>query len=345
MWVSIYLLLTQGKFCRLAGIKRWNAFKNLFKTHRVSGMQLISYQPHMREGMLLKLFHDKIMNYHRGCDWKRAWLIVLANAEREFILCSLDDLTFWPLKFHPFRKQLIFDAYDPLREYLPGREFLTKINYKFGKRFIFRDARFKDELRRVGNTKAEVCYVPDSPQFAVMRNYRDKFKNFEKIKFISSGWVTSHGDGGIIESLYLINRLWPNNEIHVCMTQFMQLNDERFEVLYEFMRVRSNCFLYHNLNQMDYGNLLARCHVGINLHDPLVRGNPYKEFKLDMVKKSPSMRALDYASGGLILMTNPQMRYAIRQFKKYSPHKKTIYLSTKTKPEELTNLMQAVANA
>ena len=136
-------------------------------------------------------------------DWIAVWLLMLVNysPKRLFILASIDDFCFMPLKAHLFKENIAFDSQDPMGEYAADafRKQLAIWNYKFGVRYIVRDPRFKASLRRSRNRKAAICYMPDAPIFETIgkTEVQRKFRDVEKIRFVSSGWVSAEGDEGV----------------------------------------------------------------------------------------------------------------------------------------------------
>jgi|GEM_PF-4787886 hypothetical protein len=373
--LSLFLLLAYRGYSRQLGISRKAALKNIFISppqpfkdyEAYKDAWLISPRPHMREQTMLKVLGQKItcgftMNgkgremfeakniplFDMPFDWIAVWLLILANYEprRLFILSGLDDVWFLPLKLHMFTGHIAVDSYDPMGEYIktPLRQFLTILNYKLGKNYIVRDARFKKALRRSDNRTANVCWLPDATPFDVMdrATAAQKFQDIRKIKFVSGGWVTSYGDGGILRSFQLIRALWPNAEIHLCLTQFMSVEHPYFAPLVSFMNGQEGCFVHENLQGDAYRKMLADAHVGVNLHDPNVFGEKYTEFATSMIRRSPSARVLDFAAMGCVLMTTKEHRFSEQMFKLYSPHKGVIHLSSGTKPEELTDLFRVL---
>jgi hypothetical protein len=75
-------------------------------------------------------------------------------------------------------------------------------------------------------------------------------------------------------------------------------------VTYPNIEVRSS------LEGKAYWDFLNTCHIGINTHDPNVFGDPYKEFDYRYIKRSPSMRVMDYARARLMLLTTRHHRFS-----------------------------------
>lgn len=376
-WFTIYLVFVYPAYLRHLNVGRKAIIKSMLKKQRCTSTKrddfseawLITVQPHMREKTMLKTLGPKITQgftmtlsesgqamfaekgiplRHIHHDWVAAWLLIAAQYEphKLFILSGLSDLWFMPLKLHMFKTHIAFDSYDPMGEYHKNgiMRLLNHLNYKLGKLYIIRDARFKDALRASKNWDADICYMPDATQFDMIdpQALKQKFASTDKIIFVSAGWVTSGDDGGILRSFQLIRKLWPNSEIHLCLTQFMRAEDPLFAPLVEYMNANEGCYVHHNLQADAYKTMLDKAHVGLNLHDPNVFGEPYKEFSMPMVRRSPSARTLDFAARGCILMTTKEPRYSQHMFKQYSPHQGVVHLTQHTKPEVLTSLIQKI---
>ncbi len=371
---SLYVIFAYPRYRRELSLSRNALIKKVLSRSRCKSLPrqnfseawLISVQPHMREKTMLSVFGKKITcaysmsgpagvkydqagipMHHISRDWIAVWLLIFEKYTpgRLFVLSGLSDAWFMPLKLHMFASHIAFDSYDPLGEYRQGKVLglLNRLNYKLGKLYIVRDARFKKALRSSKNWKAGVCYLPDATQFDIM-DQKSLAKKFAapKIKFVSAGWVTTEGDGGILRSIQLIKSLWPEAEIHLCLTQFMQPQDKLFVSLIKFMEENEGCFVHRNLQNEDYIAMLDGAHVGINLHDPNVFEEPYKELNLATIHRSPSARVLDYAARGCILMTTKEHSYSRHIFKQCSPHKVVMHLSHKTQPHELTSLIDTL---
>jgi len=372
---SIALIIRYPGYLRHMGISRKRLLRKLRKkSYFQSGYRddfsetwLITVQPHMREKTILKTFGQRITRIitlgdeglsafaNRDIalqsiprDWIAAWLLILANfgQERLFILSGLSDLWFMPLKVHMHRTHMAFDAYDTIAEYKNGAlmPVLNRLNYRLGRHYFIRDARFKQALRRSGNWSTSVCYVPDAMQMDVIEATAliQKFQPTEKIKFVSAGWVTTEGDGGILRSFKLIRSIWPQAELHLCLTQFMRQEDPLFAPLIAYMSANEGCHVHANLQGEAYQTMLDEAHVGLNLHDPNVFDESYADFSAAMVRRSPSARILDFAARGCVLMTTKEQRYSQHVFKLHSPHKAVIHLTPKTRPEELTALFDGI---
>jgi hypothetical protein len=372
---TIFLVLACPRYCRQLNISRRALLRRLRKQRycwsnsnsEFTEACLITVQPHMRERTMIKLFGSRIKHsyilsgeghtlftehniplQHMPYDWLAVWLLIFSRYEsrRLFVLSGLSDVWFMPLKAHIYKFHIAFDSYDPMNEYHSGwvLRALNFLNYRLGKNYIVRDARFKDALRKSGNWNAKICYLPDAAQLDVMDSAAivRKFKSLDKIKFVSAGWVTSEGDGGILRSFQLIRSLWPNAEIHLCLTRFMRPEAPLFAPLVAYMNANAGCYVHYNLQGKAYQAMLDEAHVGLNIHDPNVFGENYKEFSTSMVRRSPSARTLDFAARGCVLMTNNENRYSQHVFKLHSPHKAVIHLTSKTKPEELTLLFDSI---
>jgi hypothetical protein len=164
---------------------------------------------------------------------------------------------------------------------------------------------------------------------------RAKFAKTEPLRFICAGWVTTEGDGGILRSFQLIRRLWPTAEIHLCLTQFMPPDHPQIAPLVAYVQSQSNGYVHSNLQDQAYKELLNQAHIGLNLHDPNVFGEAYRDFSLSMVQRCPSARVLDFATRGCILMTTAEQRFAEHMFRQVSPHGVVLYLSAATQAELL----------
>jgi len=371
---SLYVIFAYPRYRRELSLSRNALIKKVLSRSRCKSLPrqnfseawLISVQPHMREKTMLSVFGKKITRAYSmsgsggvkydqagiplhdiARDWIAVWLLIFEKhmPGRLFVLSGLSDAWFMPLKLHMFASHIAFDSYDPMGEYRQGKvmHLFNRLNYKLGKLYIVRDARFKKALRASKNWKAGVCYLPDATQFEIM-DQKSLAKKFAapKIKFVSAGWVTTEGDGGILRSFQLIKRLWPDSEIHLCLTQFMRPEDKLFAPLIKFMEENEGCFVHQNLQNEDYRAMLDNAHVGLNLHDPNVFGESYKEITVSMIRRSPSARVLDFAARGCILMTTREHSYSRHIFKQYSPHKAVMYLSHKTQAQELTSLIHTI---
>jgi hypothetical protein len=283
-------------------------------------------------------------------DWIAVWLLMLMNysPKRLFILASIDDFCFMPLKAHLFKENIAFDSQDPMGEYAADafRKQLAIWNYKFGVRYIVRDPRFKGSLRRSRNRKAAICYMPDAPIFETIgkTEVQRKFRDVEKIRFVSSGWVSAEGDEGVLRTFRLIRALWPNSEIHLCLTQMMSRESPVFAPLVKFVEGCGDGFVHENLRGEAYRAVVQNSHVGIALHDPAVFGEPYEILRPALVRRCPSARVLDYAVSGCILMTTNMHRFSQHIFKLNSPHKKILNLSDKTGSDALMRLIEEITN-
>lgn len=372
---SILLIVLRPGYCRRLGISRKALLLKVLRHQCRSDERrgafnevwLVTVQPHMRERTMIKTFGKKITRAfglsgegqamfaaigitleHVPRDWTYIWLMILSQYKpgRLFILSGLSDFWFMPLKVHTFGLNIAFDSYDPMGEYnnrWPMR-ILNYINYRYGKNYILRDARFKQALRRSRNWSSNICYLPDAIQMDIVGDVdlRKKFSTIDTLRFVSAGWVTAEGDGGILRSFQLIRALWPNAELHLCLTQFMKPEDPIFAPLITFMNQNEGCFIHYNLQNEAYQAMLDSAHVGVNLHDPNVFGEEYKEFAASMIRRSPSARILDFAARGCILMTTKEHRYSQHVFKLHSPHKAVIHLTSKTKPQDLTCLVETI---
>lgn len=263
------------------------------------------------------------------------------------VIMGLSDLWFFPLKLHPYKNCIAFDSYDVVGQY--SDNFLVKLisilNYQYGEYYIIRDLRFKDMLRE--RTSIRLKYIPDIPSLEILdqKKIKEKFLNTDVINFVSSGWITSNGDGGLLRSIKLIKKIWPKSVLNICFTKFMNKDDDLFKDIISYAENTDGVICHFNLDSNQYEKIIEMSHVGINLHDPIVFGEKYKIFNEDSIRKSSSKRVLDYAVKGCILMTTRQHRYSIMQFKKYSKHKKIIILNNNTNSNELIDIFNQIKYA
>jgi len=271
-------------------------------------------------------FNVRVNDYLIVDDWIFIALFIFkySRIANGFILTSLDDLKYFPLKF--IRNICIYyDAFDTIGEARRNifRKILTYLNYKFGNNFIIRDLRFSKEIRKHRNSKKNKCYIPDrhNKDLSITNEkILKKFTNVEKIKFVSSGWVTSNGDEGILRTIKLLNSQVENSEFHVCITYNMMKNITEVSGLIDYLTSINNGYIHYNLDNLEYEKLLLQCHFGLAVHDKRLFGEPYDELSLNYIRRSPSSRVLDYADFGCILLTSDSHRYIRYLFKKRSIH-------------------------
>jgi hypothetical protein len=328
---------------------------------------IVTVTPHMRERTMVSRFGKRIkqavilnsvgrdvfsqsgipVRYHNG-DWIDAWLLLfqLWKPGRLLIVSGISDFWMMPLKVHPLTDFIVFDSYDPLGEYATDANTrrVTALNYQLGKNYFLRDGRFRHALRQSGNVTARQLYLPDVPQFSTLTTaeLKQKFADVATIRFACAGWSTAEGDGAILRSLRLVKKLWPNSEIHFCLTQFMRPDNPEFASLFEFIATNEGCVLHHDLQGKAYTDVLDRAHVGINLHDPNVFGEGYKVFDKKMIQRCASARVLDFAVRGCILMTTRDHVYGRSQFVRFSPHRHMFYLSQSSASGELLAMIDAL---
>jgi hypothetical protein len=271
-------------------------------------------------------FNVRVNDYSITDDWIFIALFILKYSSNEsgFILTSLDDIRYFPLKF--IRNICIYyDAFDTIGEARRNifRKILTYFNYKFGNNFIIRDLRFSKEIRKHRNSKKNKCYIPDRHNkdlSITAEKIVKKFTNVKKIKFVSSGWVTSNGDEGILRTIKLLNSQIENSEFHFCITYNMMKNITEMTELLDYLKNINNGHIHYNLDSTEYEQLLLQCHFGLAVHDKRLFGEPYDELSLNYIRRSPSSRVLDYADFGCILLTSDSHRYIKYLFKKRSVH-------------------------
>lgn len=332
-----------------------------FRSHK--RILLLSADPHLREDLLIELVEAnrvKGVSFSKRADeffkkrnitfvslrrdWLSAWIYLLREVELgDIVICSsLSDLHFTPLRWHPYRNLIWFDAYDPTGEYVKNSVIkrFDRLNKTSSVKQIIRDARFHHKARQISGRLPRI-FLPDEPTMATIPygEMKNKFLT-SKISFISSGWITSFGDSGNLNSLKLIKKIWPEAEIHICMTKFMSKNSADFSQLIEFTKSNVDCYIHENLTGAAYQGLLDHCQVGINLHDVNVFGTGYQDYDPKMIRRSPSSRVLDYAVRGCVLLTTKNHRFAICQFKKLSPHGNVLYLS----PDLARDSIRKIAN-
>lgn len=372
---TIFLVVFFRSHCRALSISRKHAItKAIFSSHRqfvqnsrtpqFTTMDLIAPVPHMREFTFLSKFRGNlrrfvscggsdfgqldlsgIERYEIPRDWVAVWLYVFEMASKEslFVCSGLSDLWFFPLKFHPYKNNLAFDSYDPINEYNPSRllKLLSRLNYRVGINYFVRDSRFLRNLKRSGRRTFNFIKLLDSSRLPTVstESANDKLSRMgEYPTFISSGWVTSDGDGGLLRTVTLLREIFPQSKIHLCFTEFMQKNDQLFSGLVEFGEKDKLCNIYVGLSEAAYKKLLDESHFGINLHDPIVFGEKYKNFDYAVIRRSPSSRVLDYGARGCALLTTKAHRFSTYQFKSVSPHCKVLCLTSQSKAEDFYRL-------
>ena len=307
---------------------------------------LVTVRPHVRERCILEEYCSAIDQIivlgnpdnagleHFGKpiknvpeDWSYLYLQFFEQDENDrlIIFCALSDLWFLPLKLHPYASRFAFDSYDPIDEYNSGLtvRIIAWLNYRLGHNYIIRDPRFKYALRKSGRKEASILNVLDTPTFSQMPLERQeaKFTGRQNPVFISSGWVTSNGDGGLLRTIKLIQNLKPDAEFHICLTRFMNPLDPLFVELVSHCETNPNVHLHTNLARDKYKELLELSHFGLNLHDPIVFGENYRTFRPHAIRRSPSARTLDYATSGCILVTTQMHKFSRAQFMRFSTHK------------------------
>jgi hypothetical protein len=328
---------------------------------------LISERRHNRERPILSFFGNKICRsidlsesteYFEifqprpsklKKDWLSLWFYISANPQTRFIITSISDVTLFPLYLHPSRDRIIFDSFDIIGDIpkIPSiNHYLSNIFYKFGKNYIARDGRLKAWLHRSKNYNANVVYIPDLSHIKPIEQSEifNKFKATQRFVFVSSGWTTASDDDGILKSLKLIQSIWPDSEVHLCLTQFMTINSPHIRPLLDLINSMENWHIHNNLNAQDYNSLLKRAHFGIMLHDKCVFKSAYDNLNPAYVKRCSSARVSDYAAAGCILLSCSEFKFINCQFKKNSAHGEILYLKPNTPPAEAKQLFDKITS-
>ena len=280
-------------------------------------------------------------------DWAVVWDLINHNLKENhfFIISTSDDIAYLLLRFHPLKKYIIFDSFDTIYYNTEShiKKLLSKCSFLFSDKFIFRDPRFKKMYIESGKRQKRYIYVPDQSRIKRISNLelKNKFENKERIKLISSGWVSDSGEEGILESLMLIIEKLPYVEINICMTNAM-INNIRVTQKISELSQNYNVIIHKNLSEDNYREVLYSCHLGLAVQDNIVFERPSKLSKNGYTKRCASSRVLDYAHSGCILLTTKEHRFMTYQFKKASPHREVIILDNSFNMESINKISERI---